>query len=956
MADDKATERRKRLGNTPKYPSTRRQLEEANMPSFSKLPPQAIDLEEAILSAILIDREAMTKVLDTIQPEAFYTDAHKAIFRAMRRLFEKSQPIDLLMVVEELKKSEDLELVGGPAYLAQLSTKVTSSANVEYHARIVTQKFIQRELIRASTEIIQDAYEDSTDVLDLLDMAGNQIFEITEKNMGKQVADMGSLANQIMEQLNAIRDKEDGLTGIPSGFTDLDRLTSGLQPSDLIIVAARPAMGKTSFVLSIARAAAAEYGKGVALFSLEMSAPQLAGRIFSMDAEVNGQKMRSGKFDEDEWVRLIDSMNRVGEAPIYIDDTPGINVFEMRAKCRRLKLEKGISMVVVDYLQLMSGAGETNRGGNREQEVSAISRGLKGLAKELKVPVIALSQLSRAVETRGGDKRPQLSDLRESGCLAGDTLVTLADTGQRVPISKLAEIYPEGDFNIIGLNQNSLKLESALVSRAFSTGKKQTYCIQTRSGRKIKATANHKFLTISGWKRLDELKRGEHIALPRIVPVETIDNRCSETELALLGHLIGDGCTLPRHSIQYTTKEFDLAETVVNLAKEQFGDQVNPRIRKENNLKKGHSWYQVYLTSTRKHTHGVRSAISEWLASLGVFGLRSHEKYVPEVVFQQSLEKIELFLRHLWSTDGCINLTKAGKNKYPKIYYASSSERLSRDVQALLLRIGINSRLKRVEQKNGRDQYHVIVSGKVDLLNFANRVKAVGRYKSDSLEVVKGYLERKNSNTNRDIIPKAVWRSLVVPAMQDKEMTARQMQSAIETAYCGTTLYKSNLSRERANKVASVVDSNKLNKLANSDIYWDSILEIIPSEIEEVYDLTVPGPHNFLANDIIVHNSIEQDADLVMFLYRPEYYQIMEDEQGNSLKNVAEVIVGKNRHGETKTIKLKFESDFAKFSDLDDPDFSLLPENTFESGATKDAPYTGTIMPSRMNEDEDIPF
>ncbi|MEM7573157.1 MAG: replicative DNA helicase [Bacteroidota bacterium] len=519
MAKESATNRRRDTKGSASGPnwSTRRRLEDANAPAFSKLPPQAIDLEEAILSAILIDREAMTKVLDTVQPEAFYTDAHKAIFRAMRRLFEKSQPIDLLMVMEELKSEGDLEMVGGAAYLAQLSTKVTSSANVEYHARIVTQKFIQRELIRASTEIIQTAYEDSTDVLDLLDMAGNQIFEITEKNMGKQVADMGSLANQIMEQLAAIRDKEDGLTGIPSGFTELDRLTSGLQPSDLIIVAARPAMGKTSFVLSMARAAAAEYGHGVAIFSLEMSAAQLAGRIFSMDAEVNGQKMRSGKFDQDEWARLIDSMNRVGEAPIYIDDTAGINVFEMRAKCRRLKLEKNISMIIVDYLQLMSGAGESNKGGSREQEVSAISRGLKGLAKELEVPVIALSQLSRAVETRGGDKRPMLSDLRESG-------------------------------------------------------------------------------------------------------------------------------------------------------------------------------------------------------------------------------------------------------------------------------------------------------------------------------------------------------------------------------------------------------------------------------------------------------SIEQDADMVMFLYRPEYYQILEDEQGNSLKNVAEVIIGKNRHGETKNIKLSFESDFAKFSDLDDPDFNLLPDNTVELGSGGDAPYTGTIMPSRMNEDEDIPF
>ena len=423
MAKDKKYDRRNN-GNGNGYVATaysnRNRLEEANLPAFSKLPPQAPDLEEAILSAILIEKEAMTKVLDIISPESFYKPAHQAIYRSMRRLFERSQPIDLLMVVEDLRKNEELETVGGAAYLAQLTGKVTSSANIEYHARIVTEKFIQRELIRTSTEIIKDAYEDSTDVLDLLDKAGNFVFEITERNMGKQVADMGTLANQLLDQLTMLRDKEDGLTGIPTGFTELDRLTSGLQPSDLIIVAARPAMGKTSFVLSMARNAAAEFGHGVAVFSLEMSAAQLAGRIFSQDAEVNGQKMRNGKFTEDEWSRLVNAMNHIGEAPIYIDDTPGINVFELRAKCRRLKLEKGISMVIIDYLQLMSGAGEANKGGNREQEVSAISRGLKGLAKELEVPVIALSQLSRAVETRGGDKRPQLSDLRESGSIEQD--------------------------------------------------------------------------------------------------------------------------------------------------------------------------------------------------------------------------------------------------------------------------------------------------------------------------------------------------------------------------------------------------------------------------------------------------------------------------------------------------------------------------------------------------------
>jgi len=289
MAKDKQQDRRAN-GSSTSW-SNRARLQEANLPEYSKLPPQAPDLEEAVLSAILIEKEAMTKVLDILEADSFYKPAHQAIYRSMRRLFERSQPIDLLMVMEDLKKAGELEVVGGAAYLAQLTSKVTSSANIEYHARIVTEKFIQRELIRTSTEIIKDAYEDGTDVLDLLDKAGNYVFEITERNMGKQVADMGTLANQLLEQLTMLRDKEDGLTGVPTGFTELDRLTSGLQSSDLIIIAARPAMGKTSFVLSLARSAAVEYGRGVALFSLEMSAAQLAGRIFSQDAEVNGQKI-----------------------------------------------------------------------------------------------------------------------------------------------------------------------------------------------------------------------------------------------------------------------------------------------------------------------------------------------------------------------------------------------------------------------------------------------------------------------------------------------------------------------------------------------------------------------------------------------------------------------------------------------------------------------------------------
>ncbi|MBK9487721.1 MAG: replicative DNA helicase [Haliscomenobacter sp.] len=386
---------------------------------FGKVPPQAIPLEEAVLGALMIDKDALTSVLDILQADSFYLDAHQLIYKAMLRLFERSQPIDLLTVTEELKKTAHLEAIGGPYYLVELTNKVASSANIEYHGRLIAQKFIQRELIRVSNDIIRNAYEDTTDVFDLLDDAEQGLFSIAEKNMSRSYDTMSSLAAKALKQIEELKGKEDGLTGVPTGFHDLDRLTSGWQPSDLIIMAARPGMGKTSLVLSLAKNAAVEYGKGVAVFSLEMASIQLAQRLISMESEVPLQKMRNGQLEEDEWKRLKEAIERISDAPVYIDDTPGINIFELRAKCRRMKMQYDIQLIIIDYLQLMSGGGEAGKG-NREQEVSAISRALKGLAKELSVPVIALSQLSRAVEVRGGSKRPQLSDLRESGSIEQD--------------------------------------------------------------------------------------------------------------------------------------------------------------------------------------------------------------------------------------------------------------------------------------------------------------------------------------------------------------------------------------------------------------------------------------------------------------------------------------------------------------------------------------------------------
>lgn len=387
---------------------------------YGKVQPQALPLEEAILGAIMLDKDALPVVLDIINSESFYSDGHQEIYKAMLRLFEKTQPVDLLTVTEELKKAGVLDKVGGPYYLVELTNRVASAANIEYHARIVSQKHIQRELIRVSTKVIKDAFEDTTDVFSLLDEAEQGLFNITQQNLSRSYESMGTLTSRALKQLEDLSKKDSaGLTGVPTGFTDLDRLTSGWQPSDLIIIAARPGMGKTSFTLALARNAAVDFNKGVALFSLEMSNIQLVQRLISMEAEISGSKLRSGQLEDYEWQQLQSAIEKMSEVPIYIDDTPGINIFELRAKCRRMKMQHDIQMIVIDYLQLMSGGPESGKG-NREQEISGISRSLKALAKELSVPVIALSQLSRAVETRGGNKRPMLSDLRESGAIEQD--------------------------------------------------------------------------------------------------------------------------------------------------------------------------------------------------------------------------------------------------------------------------------------------------------------------------------------------------------------------------------------------------------------------------------------------------------------------------------------------------------------------------------------------------------
>lgn len=864
--------------------------------------PTNVEAEEAILGGILIDPEAISRIAELLRPEFFAITAHQVIYRSALGLFLQGEPTDLMTVTTWLTDRNQLEQVGGLTKLAQLVDRTVSAVNIDQYAALVEDKYQRRKLIEAGNNIVQLGYETSVPLETVLDRAEQQIFGITQERPQQDLVSIGETLNQTFQDLE---NRNEGLTlpGIPCGFYDLDAMTGGFQRSDLIIVAARPAMGKTAFCTNIAHHIAAGGQKlPVAMFSLEMSKEQLVQRILSSEAKIESNRLRSGRISQNEWEPISAAIGSLSELPLFIDDTPNITVMEIRSKARRLQAEQGgtLGLILLDYLQLMEGSSD-----NRVQELSRITRSLKGLARELNVPIIALSQLSRGVEART-NKRPMMSDLRESGCLSGDSLVTLADSGLEVPIR---DLVGKSGFAVWGLNSDTLKQEKAIVTNAFCTGVKPVWEMTTSLGNSIKATGNHKFFASDGWQRLDELKIGDRIAIPRSIPcteVQTMGN----AELALLGHLIGDGCTLPRHSIQYTTRELDLAELVAHLATEIFGDSLNPRIKRERD------WYQVYLPASYHLAPNIKNPITKWLEQLEVFGLRSHEKFIPSLVFTQPQESIALFLRHLWATDGCIKPTKGKKCLYPAIYYASSSEKLARGVRSLLLRLNINAAVRVISQgEKGRTQYQVWLGGKSDLEIFANVIGAVGNYKKSSLEDVKVYLNNSEcGKTNRDLIPNELWRTQVNLAQKRLGLTVKQMQDCLGMRYSATTDYKCDIGRERTHQLGNILDAEEIGKLAVSDIYWDKVKKIDFCGEEMVYDITVENLKSFATQGLYAHNSIEQDADLVIMLYRDEYYNPDSPDRG-----IAEVIITKHRNGPTGIIKLLFDAQFTSFRNLASP-------------------------------------
>ena len=862
------------------------------------VPPQNLDAEESVLGSMLLSPGAIGAVSEILDAADFYRESHAKVYRAALALYARGEPVDAITLIDALEERGELDGAGGRDRIHELAALVPATANAAHYARIVREMATLRGLIRVGQEVGRLGWERPGETVDLVDRAEQLIFELSQSRVTGEFAHIEALLKESFERITALYEAGEEITGVPSGFRDLDRLTSGFQPGNLIILAARPSMGKSGLALCMAANIAVRRELPVALFTLEMSKSEVTQRLMCSEAKVESQRLRTGKLAADDWPRLTAACDKLSKAPIYVDDTGSITMMEIRSKARRLKSkEPSLALVIVDYLQLMTSGSNPE---NRVQEVSQISRNLKVLARDLEVPVLALSQLSRAVEQRH-DKRPILSDLRESGCLAGESRVYLPDEGVYRPIR---DLEGQSGFRVLAVDDQTWKLEPSVVTRAFATGRKPVYRLTTRLGRTIRATGNHKFLAFDGWRRLDDMATGMRMAVPRALPGPE-EQSMSDEELALLGHLIGDGCTLPTHAIQYTSRDRDLAELVADLASDVFGEALRPRVVRER------SWYQTYLSASEHLTHRVRNPVARWLDELGVFGLRSYEKRVPEAVFAQPSAAIGVFLRHLWATDGVVR-PKGGGVVYPIIRFDPSSRRLSRDVQSLLLRVGITARVNEVSMgSKGRPSHRLAITGKADVEQFLAFVGGLGKQRAGAHREIEVWASQRPFCTNRDTIPREAWRTLVVPAMDRAGVTTRRLHAELGTAYCGSTLYKAGLGRERAKVVASIVDSDELDALATSDIYWDEIVSIEHDGEDDVFDLTVEGLHSFVAEDIVAHNSLEQDSDLVFFIYREEYYNDETEAQG-----IAEVHLAKHRNGPTGTEKLAWLNRYAKFADL----------------------------------------
>ena len=752
---------------------------------FERTPPQDVAAEQSVLGGMLLSKDAIADVVEVVRAHDFYRPAHQTIFDVVVDLYGKGEPADAVTVSAELARIGEIGRVGGAPYLHTLLSSVPTAANAGFYARIVQEQAVLRRLVEAGTRIVQLGYGAAGgDVDDVVDRAQQSIYDVTERRSSEDYTLLEELMQPTMDELEAIGSRGGGMTGVPTGFADLDALTNGLHPGQLIVIAGRPGLGKSTLGLDIARSASVKSSQASCIFSLEMSKTEITMRLLSAEARVPLHHMRSGTMTDDDWARLARRMGEVAEAPLYIDDSPNLTMMEIRAKARRLRQRNDLKLIVIDYLQLMTG---NKKAESRQQEVSELSRNLKLLAKELEVPVIAMSQLNRGAEQRT-DKKPQLSDLRESGCLPASTRVLRADTGAEVT---LGELFAAGATDVpVWSLDDSLRYVRRHLTHVFATGRRQVFRLRLASGKQVTATANHPFLTYEGWQPLGELGVGSRVAVPRHVPAPVLQAEWTDEQLSDHARATSAAGGQPREA----------AGTVAHLPKRQ----------------------------------------------------------------------IRLLLRELWQQCG---RPVVGTGLPPALV---AGDELLDDVSRLLLRFGISV-------QRSADRSALLIVEQADAMRFWSEIALAARLEQPFRQpsaAAAGHLA--------DTVPAPVWERVQQALLQRQPVAAGALPG-----------------------VAGALREADLELEATNDVLWDTVVDIEPLGEQDVYDATVLGTHNFVADGVAVHNSIEQDADMVILLHREDAYEKESPRAGE-----ADFIVAKHRNGPTQTITVAFQGHYSRFVDM----------------------------------------
>jgi len=789
-------------------------------PGYDRTPPQDVAAEQSVLGGMLLSKDAIADVVEVLRGHDMYRPAHETIYEAILDLYGRGEPADPLTVADELKKRGELGRIGGAPYLHTLVSSVPTAANAGYYAEIVRERAVLRRLVEAGMRIVQMGYGGDGDADDIVDRAQAEVYGVTDRRTSDDYLPLGDIMEGTLDEIEAIGSRGGQMVGVPTGFADLDALTNGLHPGQLVVVAARPAIGKSTLGLDISRTAAIRHQLTTVMFSLEMSRNEITMRLLSAEGRVPLHHMRSGQMTDDDWNRIARRTGEVSSAPLFIDDSPNMTMMEIRAKCRRLKQRHDLRLVVIDYLQLMTSGKKVE---SRQQEVAEFSRALKLLAKELDLPVVAISQLNRSAEQRQ-DKKPMLADLRESGCVTAATRVLRADTGAEVPIGELAT-SGERDVPVWALDE-SLRYVRRTLTHAFPTGRKTAFRVRLASGKTVEATANHRFLTHHGWFPLADLGVGSRVAVARHVPAPAPAAPWPDDDVIMMADRVGGG------------------------------------------------------------------------------------SFLPSAVFSLPKTQIAMFLRHLWATrHGAVTVDRSGGTG--RISYASTSRDVLRGVAGLLLRFGITTRTRGAAGEEGSAEgvYTLEVAGRVEQVRFLREIGCHGLRSGQCAELL-AVLASSAPSPRIDTIPTRVW-DRVQAVMADGGGPRRNEAATRSLHVRASTRRKPSPSQERLGRVAALLADADLEMYATNDVLWDSIASVEPIGEHDVYDVTVLGVHNFVGNGIVLHNSIEQDADMVILLHREDAYEKESPRAGE-----ADFIVAKHRNGPTATITVAFQGHYSRFVDM----------------------------------------